>query len=257
MKTYVTSLGVLLTLSAGALAQTADFPQGAINFDSLRSQVMSRHFGPADGAGPKMESAPSLIADNQDLGERIWSEWGVAVAPVPKLLYMHCPKLKLDAGLLIEAIRPGSPAERAGLIAGQVVAGVQDEWLFSAEDLPRLIEPRTLTVLMAGELGEVEVQPNRVPLSAGKSNAKPLSAPLSSSAWDAAADGGGSQAISLAHANGIFEIEASYATAKGQQKVHLSGTRRQIDKSMADLPAPLREAVKQRLEMVSPAGPVQ
>ena len=256
MKTNVTSFGVLLTLSAAALAQTAGFPQGTLDIDSLRSQVMSRHFGPADGVDLGMDLAPSLMTEKQDLDEQIWSEWGVTVAPVPELLYMHCPTLKPDAGLLIEAIRPGSPAQRAGLVAGQVVAGVQEMWLFSAHDLPSLIAPRTLTVLVAGQLREVEIQPNRVPLSASKSNAELHPAPSRSSAVSTAADAGGSQAISLACANGIFEIEASYATAEGQQKVHLSGTRRQIDKSMADLPASLRQAIERRLQTVSPAGPI-
>jgi len=256
MKTYVTSFGVLLTLAAAALAQPAGFPQGPLDIDSLRSQVMSRHFGAVDGQDFGLESARSRMVDELDLDEQIWLEWGVAVAPVPELLYMHCPELKPDTGLLIETIRPGSPAEKAGLAVGQIVAGAEEEWLLSPRDLPSLVQPQGLTVLVAGQLRQVEIRPDRTLLSAHKTRAELRSTPSRSSAFSAAADGGGSQAISLAQANGIFEIEASYATAQGQQKVHLSGNRRQIDKSMADLPASLRQAIEHRLQMVSPAGPV-
>ncbi len=254
MKTYVTSFGVLLALSAAALAQSG-FPQGPPDFNSLRSQVMSRHFGPAATDDLRVDSAPSLMSGKLNLDERIWSEWGVDVAPVPALLTMHCPKLKQDAGLLIDAIRPGSPAEQAGLIAGQVLAGAEDKWFLSAEDLPSLSEPRIVIVLVAGELREVKIQPSTAPLLANQPQAKLRSA-RSAATFSAAADGGESQAISLACVNGVFDIEASYATAKGQEKVHLTGSRKQIEKSMADLPDSLRQAIKRRLQMVSPAGAV-
>lgn len=252
MKTYVTSFGVLLALSAAALAQSG-FPQGPPDFNSLRNQVMSRHFGPAANEDLRMDAAAPLMMGRLDLDEQIWSEWGVAVAPVPQLLYMHCPKLKQDVGLLIDAVRPDSPAEQAGLIAGQVLAGIEEKWLLSASDLPSLSEPRTLIVLVAGELRKVKIQPSTTPLLANQPSAKLRSAP-SAATFSAAADGGESQAISLACVNGVFDIEASYATAKGQEKVHLTGSREQIEKSMADLPDSLRQAIKRRLQMVSPAG---
>ena len=58
-----------------------------------------------------------------DAGESVWRDWGLALAPIPELLALHCPKLKPETGLVIESVRPGSPAEQAGLIAGQVIAG--------------------------------------------------------------------------------------------------------------------------------------
>lgn len=252
MKTYVASLGVLLILSAAARAQSTGFPQGALDLDSLRSQVMSRHFGPADGQNPRLGSTPPLMIGKPDLDEQIWSEWGVALGPVPALLYMHCPDLKPDAGLLIEKVRPGSPAEEAGLVAGQVLAGAEDEWFQAVQDLPRLIEPQTVIVLVAGRLCEVDIRPDRTPLSAGNRAAELRSAPASVSAFGAAADEDGSQAISMACANGVFDIDASYATAKGRQKIHLSGTRKQVEKSMADLPAAVQQSIQRRLEMVAP-----
>jgi len=153
---------------------------------------------------------------------------------------------------LIEKIRPGSPAEKAGLVAGQVLAGAEEEWFQSVHDLPRLVEPQTVIVLVAGRLCEMDIQPDRTPLSAGNSTAELRSAPASVSAFGAAADEDGSQAISMACANGIFDIDASYATAKGRQKIHLSGTRKQVEKSMADLPAPVQQSIQRRLQMVAP-----
>ena len=244
MKTYVTCFGVLLALSTVALSQPPSFPQGPSDFDSLRNQVMSRHFGPA---------AETNLPLKHDLDTQIWLEWGLAVTPVPQMLAIHCPKLKPGTGLLIESVRPGSPAEKAGLVAGHILAGVGNEWLLSADELPRLSEPQNLTVLVAGKLYQAEIQPDLTLPSAGYPKTKLRSVPSQTSAFSTAAKSSGSQAISMACANGIFDIEASYATAKGQKKVHLKGTRQQIDKLMTDLPPALKSAIEQRLQMVSPS----
>ena len=255
MKTYVTSFGVLLALSAVALSQPPSFPQSPSDFDSLRNQVMSRHFGPAARADLRLDAVPSLLTEKEALDKQIWKEWGVAVAPVPQMLAIHCRALKPGAGLLIEAVRPGSPAEKAGLAAGQILAGVEDEWILSADDLPRLSEPQTLAILVAGQLQQVTIEPAAALQSAGPATTKLRSLSPQASAFSTAEKSRGSQAISMAYANGIFDIEASYATAKGEKKVHLNGTRQQIDKLMADLPESLQQAITSRLQMVPTTGP--
>ncbi|MHB8903047.1 MAG: hypothetical protein ACYC6Y_30165 [Thermoguttaceae bacterium] len=253
MKTYFSSLGVLLILSVAASAEQTVLPQGPMDLQSLRSQVMSRHFGPAAAPELRWNSAASTMVGQRDLDESVWWDWGLAVAPMPELLRLHCPKLRPETGLLIESVRPGSPAEQAGLVAGQVIAGTSTKSIVSIDDLPPLVEAQTLAVLVAGELNEVTVRPCDRTQAASEPKAVARSASTYSSASSVATEGPAVQAMSLAQANGLFEIEASYATAKGQQKVHLSGTRRQVDKSMADMPAAVRQAIESRLP-TSPSG---
>lgn len=267
MKAYVTSLALILAVSVAAVAQQDRFPEGPLDVDALRSEVMSRHFGPADRrAALDRELALPMVPMPAEPArdEPIWAEWGLSVAPVPQVLYLHCPKLRPGAGLLIEAVRPDGPAEQAGLAPGQVVAGLDDQWIFAPDELPDLDRPRNLVVLVAGKLRAMRVEPTGAIDAAAEPGGMRSTAPAQARAFGAAAGSrlaagyassavdGSVEAISLACADGIYEIEASYATPEGRQKFRLSGTRRQVEKSMADLPAPLRQAIERRLETVSP-----
>lgn len=52
------------------------------------------------------------------------------------------PAADLPAGVVIEAVEPGSPAVDAGLTAGEVVTAVDGTPVASARDLARLLEPK-------------------------------------------------------------------------------------------------------------------
>ena len=83
------------------------------------------------------------------------------------------------------------------------------------------------------------------PASAEAEHAEPSNG--RSRASKAAAVPAGSQAISLAYANGRYAIEAMMPVKRGYKKVRLEGTRPQIDKQLEDLPKSMRQAIQSRL----------
>jgi hypothetical protein len=170
------------------------------------------------------------------------------LAPVPELIYLHCPKLKQDAGLLIEAVHPGGPAEKAGLAPGEIIAGTEQQWIYSPEELPELAAPQALIVLQAGKLCKVVVQPLLADEQADEATAG--AAAESADACKSACDG--CQAISMACVNGRYQIEAAYTTPQGPCKVQLNGTRAEIEKSLALLPPAVKQAIESRLDRASP-----
>ncbi|MCP5521331.1 MAG: PDZ domain-containing protein [Verrucomicrobiales bacterium] len=100
------------------------------------------------------------------------STWlGVSVGTVADAV-RHQLQLPRGAGLTVESVADGSPAAKAGLEQHDVLQKVDDQWLFNADQLTRLIrsyEPGNavdLTVLRGGRseslvatLGEHEVMP--------------------------------------------------------------------------------------------------
>jgi hypothetical protein len=134
-----------------------------------------------------------------------------------------------------------------------------------------------LVVLAAGKLRQIIVQPIPTaeavtgPAAAAPAGSRaarpdpPLGAKASSSVATSgsraiarsvtSSAGPGNQAISLACANGQYEIEASCVTPEGRLNYRLSGTRSEIEQSLADLPPSLRQAIERRLEMVANEEP--
>jgi hypothetical protein len=273
---------LLLVVSAVGLAQHPGLSEGPIDINELRRHVMARQFDMTDQRWPtELDSAPSgtLIPEQEAnlVPDPIWPEWGLRVAPVPQVLYMHCPQLKQDAGLMIEAVLPGGPAERSGLVPGQVIAGTDQRWLAWPDELPGSDGPQDLVVLVAGKLRKVRVEPipaaeavtgpaagsaaelgatrPNPPVSSRTSSAVARSGGRSVASSASSSTGGGNQAISMACANGHYEIEASCVTPEGRLKYRLSGTRSEIENSMADLPPSLRQAIEHRLDTVSAQEP--
>jgi serine protease Do len=87
---------------------------------------------------------------------------GVQILPVelPAFLRSTNPETP-EAGLMIAAIEGGGPAERAGLLVGDVLLGVGDETLHDVESLPDAIasagEAVRLRVMRGGKISSVDV----------------------------------------------------------------------------------------------------
>jgi serine protease Do len=75
----------------------------------------------------------------------------------------HAYGLELPHGALITEIRPGGPADRAGLQTGDIVVALDGEAIVDSADLPPLIGASTpdtehrLSVLRDGKVGEIKV----------------------------------------------------------------------------------------------------
>jgi S1-C subfamily serine protease len=57
---------------------------------------------------------------------------------LPKGL-VHMGKIPVESGVSITSIEPGSPAERFGLRAGDVIIGMDDQMISSIDDLHKLL----------------------------------------------------------------------------------------------------------------------
>lgn len=75
--------------------------------------------------------------------------------------------LPLETGVLVAGVEPGSPAQRAGLLPGDLVVAVDDEPLPDVDTLHRLLteatigRPLTLKVVRLTSLREMRVTPER------------------------------------------------------------------------------------------------
>jgi serine protease Do len=98
--------------------------------------------------------------------ERGWL--GVQIQPVTKEV-AESLGLKEEKGTLVASVVPGSPAEKAGLQAGDVILSVDQKPLADFKDLPRTIADTqagtkvTLEVMRGDETREVSVVIDRLP----------------------------------------------------------------------------------------------
>lgn len=102
---------------------------------------------------------------------RVRRSWlGVAghETAIPRLLSL-AHGLHGDQGLGVTAVSPGSPAERAGILAGDVIVGFDDIAVHGADDLHRLLTDDRidravpLRLLRRGETHRVDVVPAELP----------------------------------------------------------------------------------------------
>ncbi|MEW4564967.1 PDZ domain-containing protein [Bremerella sp. JC770] len=92
---------------------------------------------------------------------------GVQLAPVPEILKKHVERLK-DGGAMVAGVAPESPAEKAGLKAGDHVLKVNDTVISSPEQMVDLVRDSdgkalTVRVLRGLEIESIAVQPEVAP----------------------------------------------------------------------------------------------
>lgn len=92
---------------------------------------------------------------------------GVQLAPTPEILKKHVQRLK-DGGAMVAGVAPESPAEKAGIKAGDHVLKVNDVTIASPEQMVDIVRDSdgkalTVRVLRGLEIESVTVQPEEAP----------------------------------------------------------------------------------------------
>lgn len=89
----------------------------------------------------------------------------VLTAPLSPLVRQRA-SIAQESAALVSAVEPGSPADAAGVLLGDVLLAIDGQPIRSAEQLPRLLnrsaagnQPRTLSVLRGGERREIALVP--------------------------------------------------------------------------------------------------
>lgn len=196
---------------------------------------------------------------------------GVLLGPVPDALRAQLGEvLPSGQGVLIREVKNASPADQAGLQAYDVLIGYDDQKLFSAEQLTRLVradrpdQKITLRVVRGGTVGDVEVAlgqapaaetapPRKAAKSAQGRQLRPYAPPAAAAAdnWESF------DSMSLNKLpDGSFKAEIQYLGEDGKLvKQEFSGSRDAIRQQIidqADLPAAERQ---QLLDTLNPRDP--
>ncbi|MBA2113023.1 PDZ domain-containing protein [Bremerella alba] len=92
---------------------------------------------------------------------------GVQLTPTPEILKKHVERLK-DGGAMVAGVAPESPAEKAGLKAGDHVLKVNEVTIASPEQMVDLVrkneaKPLTVRVLRGLEIESFTVEPEETP----------------------------------------------------------------------------------------------
>ena len=241
----------LAVVSAAAIGMAQErMPRfdGPIDVQSLRSRTLG-DIVPREMLEAPMPAEPFTTVE-PPRGSA--ASWGITLGQIPDLLYLHCPALKDGRGLLIADVLPDSPAEQAGLCPGQILLKIDDEALYRPADLPELRRALEVLLLDQGEVVKTTLSPcppeDLVPAPPIRGDAvypESYRLPSRRSAVSDSADM--QQAIAVACANGQYKIEAMMPVGRGYKKVRLEGTRRQVEKQLADLPPSLRSAIRRQL----------
>lgn len=92
---------------------------------------------------------------------------GIQLAPTPEILQKHVERLK-DGAAMVAGVAPDSPADKAGLKAGDHVLKVNDTAITSPEQLVEIVrdsegKAMTVRVLRGLEIESLAVQPEEAP----------------------------------------------------------------------------------------------
>jgi S1-C subfamily serine protease len=93
---------------------------------------------------------------------------GVSAQPV-RLPAVAQAELSREVGLLLVSVEPDSPAEKGGLMLGDVIIGIEDGAVQTLDDLmaglsgDRIGKPTRMTVLRGGVKTDVTVEPGERP----------------------------------------------------------------------------------------------
>jgi S1-C subfamily serine protease len=133
-----------------------------VDVDGRAVGMNSWVFGRGDGRAIAMDVAERVIASLKADGRirRPYLGIGTQEVPLPETVKA---KAKQDSGLLIVAVEPQSPADKAGLMQGDTLIALNGTTTASLEDLysglrkAKVGATQTVRVVRAGELKELQV----------------------------------------------------------------------------------------------------
>lgn len=114
---------------------------------------------------PAQEEAKVEAKQEEPAAKKYWL--GVQLAPTPEILKKHVERLK-DGGAMVAGVAPNSPAEKAGLKAGDHVLRMNDVTITSPEQMVDIVgdsdgKALTVRVLRGLEIESLTVQPEEAP----------------------------------------------------------------------------------------------
>ena len=133
-----------------------------VDVDGRAVGMNSWVFGRGDGRAVAMDVAERVVASLKADGRirRPYLGIGTQEVPLPEAVKA---KAKQDTGLLIVAVEPQSPADKAGLMQGDTLVALNGTTTSSLEDLysglrkAKVGATQTVKVVRAGELKELQV----------------------------------------------------------------------------------------------------
>jgi serine protease DegQ len=133
-----------------------------VDVDGRAVGMNSWVFGRGDGRAVAMDVAERVVASLKADGRirRPYLGIGTQEVPLPETVKA---KAKQDTGLLIVAVEPQSPADKAGLMQGDTLVGLNGTSTSNLEDLysglrkAKVGATQTVKVVRAGELKELQI----------------------------------------------------------------------------------------------------
>jgi len=133
-----------------------------VDVDGRAVGMNSWVFGRGDGRAVAMDVAERVVASLKSDGRirRPYLGIGTQEVPLPEAVKA---KAKQDTGLLIVAVEPQSPADKAGLMQGDTLVALNGTTTNNLEDLysglrkAKVGATQTIKVVRAGELKELQV----------------------------------------------------------------------------------------------------
>ena len=133
-----------------------------VDVDGRAVGMNSWVFGRGDGRAVAMDVAERVVASLKADGRirRPYLGIGTQEVPLPETVKA---KAKQDSGLLIVAVEPQSPADKAGLMQGDTLVALDGTTTTSLEDLysglrkAKVGATQTVRVIRAGELKDLQV----------------------------------------------------------------------------------------------------
>lgn len=187
------------------------------------------------------QDQPGAVAETDHRSPMGWQ-----IKPVPQLLRLHLPMLGPHDGVLIQSVAPGSAAEKAGLLRGDLLIEAGGQRLVTGQPVPDMDPTLPLVVIRRGR-PQVLIDPT-VP---GKlfGNAAPRRGVATARSFGAAGLGGG-QALSISQVGEHITLQYDSPLCP-EGPIRFSGTAPQIDQQLrqSDLPESVQQDIRDQLAL--------
>ncbi|HTQ40407.1 MAG TPA: PDZ domain-containing protein [Pirellulales bacterium] len=224
----------------------------------------------ADKSTSKSTPPLKMVAANSTMktGAKTQAYLGIGVASLPQALVSQLPSVLGEGfGLLVASVAPGSPAEKAGLKADDVLITYDDQRLYSPEQFVKLVrydKPERqvkLGVVHDGksedlkvDLGEHSPEASESPQSMGMHWPMSMHAQRPMTAEDEEASWNSFDSLSLSRTSkDQFKAEIKYRDDKGKLETKdFQGSREQIRKDIdaeKDLPTNERDQLLRAISL--------